>query len=83
MSILRANARTRDALRVVAPLIESQPVSTGKSVAIVTSSRGVPTVTNYNLNAKALLDAIAAQTVGVAGPARTITRAADGTLTIV
>jgi hypothetical protein len=40
-------------------------------------------VTSYAFNAKALLDAIAAQTAGVAGPARTITRNANGTLTIV
>lgn len=82
MAITKTTARSRDALNVVGDQLDAQPVSTGRTRVSVTNAAGAMTVTSYVFDAKTLLDAIAAQTAGVAGPARTITRNANGTLTI-
>jgi len=82
MPVMKVGGDERDTLISIRDTVVSQAVSTGRSFVNVTDAAGNGTVTSYAFNAKALLDSIAAQTAGVAGTARTITRNANGTLTI-
>lgn len=81
-AIARKRAR-RETEAVAATAVAAADVGVRRTIVVSADSSGAVTSTTYPLDAKALLDAIAAQTAGVAGPARTITKNANTTLTIV
>lgn len=83
LNALQRKRARRETEAAATAAVNAADVGVRRTLVVSAGADGAITSTVYALDAKALLDAIAAQTAGVAGPARTITRNANTTLTIV
>jgi hypothetical protein len=80
-AIARKRAR-RETEAVATAAVVAADVGVRRTIVVSSDASGAITSTTYALDAKALLDSILAQTVGVPAAARTITKNANTTLTI-
>jgi hypothetical protein len=82
LNALKRKKAIREARSAIESAINGSQVGVYRTITITADSNGAITSSVHDLQAEALLDAIDAQTAGVAGPARTITKNADTSLTI-